>query len=386
MGGATYFPQLLASNLLYDSDRSSIAGDNADVSNWNKADKIILAIQVGYNGKDTAASTYKLQYRDETDDPGGSFVDVGASGEVKYAASSAVLVDDNAVTSGEARCTDPGNQTWQDGRENVGDNLLPDAGSFDLGSDCYTEFQFALDLSGAQSGHQYTFQLYNNTQGAGLGACASQVSIASADINVTCGVDNLVLTESPAAITYDRNVLAGTDNLAVTTYPATITIAENVNVDAGVVNMVLTEYPATISIDVEVLAGTKALALTEQPATLTFDRDVQCNAAALTVTSYPATVDIGGNTEVLAGTAALTLTEYPANINAEVNIQALCPSLTLTELLASISYDMNILAQTDSLVLTEYHASVSTGGGQPQENTLIGGGLMDESGHLKGGR
>ncbi|MDD1736587.1 MAG: hypothetical protein LUQ21_03925, partial [Methanothrix sp.] len=78
--GTSYYPQLLASRILYDSDRSSASSANdADVAGWLKTRKFILATQIGYDGKDTAASAYKLQWRNVTDS--GSFADVaGDSG------------------------------------------------------------------------------------------------------------------------------------------------------------------------------------------------------------------------------------------------------------------------------------------------------------------
>lgn len=173
----TYYPNLLATRILYDSDRSSAsASDDGDVANWIKTNKFILATLIGYDGKDTAAAAYKLRWRNETDNPGGSFTDLGATGEMKYAASSSVLSDGTALTEANHRCTGPGGMTWQNGLESVNDNLVPDAGTFDLGSDCYTEFQWAIDPADAHDGDQYTFQLYNNTEGAG-DECLAQLTI-----------------------------------------------------------------------------------------------------------------------------------------------------------------------------------------------------------------
>lgn len=175
----TYYPNLLESRILndYRVDQSGIA--DGDVVDWNKTLQIILATQIGYDGKDTAASAYKLQWRNVTDS--GSFADVSSTGEVKWATSSSSLVDGTALTSGNAKCTNrTADMTWQNGLESVGDNVLPDAGTFDLGSDCYTEFQWALSLADAHSGDQYEFQLYNTTEGAVTGVCLAQITIAAA--------------------------------------------------------------------------------------------------------------------------------------------------------------------------------------------------------------
>ena len=55
----------------------------------------------------------------------------------------------------------------------------PDTGTFDLNDDSYAEFHFVLDLSGADAGHQYTFQLYNITAGATVGVAACQITVVS---------------------------------------------------------------------------------------------------------------------------------------------------------------------------------------------------------------
>lgn len=179
---ATYYPKELGSRLCLDSDRSPLAAVNADYTGHVKTIKIILAVQLGYNGKDTAASAYRLEWRNETDNPGGAFTPVGAATEVSYAATSDTLVDENAVTSAEDVCTNQdATMTWQNGYENVNDNTAPDSGTFDLGSDCYTEFQWALDLSNGHDADQYTFQMYNVTAGAAVtdSPCDAQITLAS---------------------------------------------------------------------------------------------------------------------------------------------------------------------------------------------------------------
>ncbi len=176
-----YYPSELASRILLDSDRSSLsAADNGDVTGLDRATKIIVAVVLGYDGKDTTASAYKLQWRNETVNPGGAFSDVASTGEIRFG-TSATLVDGNAVDDAapdDRRCSAQAGMTWQDGLENVGDNLCPDSGTFDLASDCYTEFQWAIDLSYARRGHQYTFQMYNNTAGAAVtnSPCDAQVT------------------------------------------------------------------------------------------------------------------------------------------------------------------------------------------------------------------
>lgn len=187
----TYWPTQLLSRLLSDTDRSVLAADDGDVTGFTPG-KFILATQIGYNGKDTAASAYKLQWRNVT--AAGAFADVAATGECKWSATSNVLADGTAVTSTTRRCTADAQETWQNGLENVADNLLPDSGTIDLGSDCFTELQWALDLTDAKANNQYEWRLYNVTQGAALTACAAQITTAIKAHTITdsgSGTDSL---------------------------------------------------------------------------------------------------------------------------------------------------------------------------------------------------
>ena len=119
---STYYPTVKAARILYDSDRSSASSsDDAAVVGWVKTNKFILAISIAYGAKDITAATFKLQWENVTD--AGSYADVAATGEVKYAATSSVLVNSSVVTSTEKRNSYTGGYTWQDGEESVNDNI-----------------------------------------------------------------------------------------------------------------------------------------------------------------------------------------------------------------------------------------------------------------------
>jgi hypothetical protein len=173
----TYYPQLLASRILSDADRSSLsAADDGNVTNFVKG-KFLLATQIGYDSKDTAASAYKLQWRVS----GGTPADVASTGKIKWASSSAVLTDGTAVTSTTRRCSSKdSSMTWQNGLESVGDNLCPDSGTLDLGSNCYSELQWALDCSDADDDKTYEFSLYNNTRGVAVGTAGCTLGVVPA--------------------------------------------------------------------------------------------------------------------------------------------------------------------------------------------------------------
>ena len=174
-GGEDY--AVVIGSRILDKDRVDQSGnDDADVTNWDINDEFILAVSFGLDKKDTAAVQYKLRWRDVTDDD--SFTDVESTGEISYTTTETVLSDGTAVTSSTRRCTDQSSiMTWQNGLESENDKLCPDGGTFDLGSDCWSEFQWALDCSGATVSHKYEFELYDDTNGASRGTCGSTISM-----------------------------------------------------------------------------------------------------------------------------------------------------------------------------------------------------------------
>lgn len=182
--GQTYYPEMGASKFAWDVNLQDISRVNdADVTNWYSSRIVVLCTNIVSGGKDTTGCAYKLQWRDETDNPGGSFTDVGATGEVKWATSSEYETDGSAPytnyvveTTGDTRTT---------GLASVGDNRIPDSGTFDMGDDQYAEFHWVLDLSDANVDHQYTFQLYNITQGAAVGIAGARITVIGSPPAIT---------------------------------------------------------------------------------------------------------------------------------------------------------------------------------------------------------
>jgi hypothetical protein len=153
---ADYYGKLLGTRILH-ADRSVQGDDDTNVTQQAFNDPFVYAAQIGNNGKDTVASAYKLQWRLA----GGTWADLGATGALKYT-SSTVLSNGTALIQANAKCTAPGDQTWQNGEE-VEDGQ---SASIDLGSDCYTEIQFAVDPSGADFGNVFEFRVWGIAENA----------------------------------------------------------------------------------------------------------------------------------------------------------------------------------------------------------------------------
>jgi len=142
------------------------------LAGWPKTTDFILCMRI-YTSKGPIARAYKLRWRKV----GGTFVDVGATGDITYNADT-VLTDGSSVTSGERRVTlyFP-DFTWQDGMENEGDNILPDTGTYSLADEYYSELQWALSCDDAEDEAEYEFELWDVTEGVSIGTCGATITI-----------------------------------------------------------------------------------------------------------------------------------------------------------------------------------------------------------------
>jgi hypothetical protein len=150
--------KLLGTRIL-DTNRAVVAADDTDQTTWDKANPFIYAVQIGQDASNTELVAYKLQWRVS----GGSWSNLAETGAIKYTTAT-VLTNAATLTSGNAKCTAPGNMTWQDGEE-IEDGI---SGISDLGNDCYSELQFACDGTDGSSNFVYEFQLYNTVTASAI--------------------------------------------------------------------------------------------------------------------------------------------------------------------------------------------------------------------------
>jgi len=166
----TYYPALSGSRIA-NATRVWQATEDVGKTDWDKALDFILATAIE-TSKGPLAYAYKLQWRNKTD--GGSFADVGSTGDITYSATTD-LVDGDDLLTGEAGCT--GDGTWQDGLESEGDNLLPDSGTYSLADEYWSELHWALDCSNALDSKEYEFQLLTTGDNV-IGVCLATLTIA----------------------------------------------------------------------------------------------------------------------------------------------------------------------------------------------------------------
>jgi len=179
-----------------DSVRDWEAACDATKKNWNPIKDAVFVTNISTSGKGTQAQAYKLQWRNKTDYPSGSFTDVGTSGDITYNAVTE-LVDDSIVYENEKGCTCSG-FIWQDGLENEGDNLCPNSGTHSLPDGYYSELHWALDLDNALTGKEYEFQLYSVTEGVAVGIGLATIHMfTGTDIDFVGGFVRILGYEPP---------------------------------------------------------------------------------------------------------------------------------------------------------------------------------------------
>jgi len=165
MGGS---PFALSGSRIANATRTWQAAEDAGVVDWVKTNDFIFAIAAESGAHAAAVGTLQIRWRNKTDE--GSFAVLSGSGELTWSGVTD-LVNDNAVTSGEAGCTGTG--TWVDGVEREGANDV----TTDLAKAQWTEHQWAVDCSGAHDGDEYEFELYDATEGAAVGTCAATITM-----------------------------------------------------------------------------------------------------------------------------------------------------------------------------------------------------------------
>jgi hypothetical protein len=185
-----------------------LADDDTSVTNYDTANTLIIVIQVD-EVKGPWDAAYTLRWRNETDNPGGGFTALAATGEVKWATDT-VLVNGNAITS--QWCTNvPGGSTWQNGEEVEG---AATCDSINLADEYYTEIAWAIDLEDAGAGDQFTFQLYDQTNGAAVATVIPTITTASVtDLSVSES-DSVPVTDS-TTVQFNELVASASDQAAV---------------------------------------------------------------------------------------------------------------------------------------------------------------------------
>ncbi|MHC4160231.1 MAG: LamG domain-containing protein [Planctomycetota bacterium] len=149
------------------TSRSWQTAEESPVTGWDQADVVIIAGGMGATGG-ALAVTPEIRWRDKTD--AGSWTALTVSGEVKYAATTALTDNANLTTgnfgtsSGKPAVT--GVQGEQEDSGTAG-------ASTSLSADEFTELQVGASLADSDDGHEYAFALFESAAQVGSESAAT---------------------------------------------------------------------------------------------------------------------------------------------------------------------------------------------------------------------
>lgn len=195
--------------------------------------------------------------------------------------------------------------------------------------------------------------------GGGNPAALYIVYTTGGGVEVSAGVDPLIITEYNPNVNKAINFTAGVDALAITEYNPTVNKA--INLTADVDALTITEYNPTVNKAINVSAGFDALTITEYNPTVTVAAGVEVLAGVdeLAITEYNPTINKAIN--VAAGVDVLTITDHNPTVQLNINVAADVDVLTITEYDATIKLDISFIAALDTLVITDYNPTILAG-------------------------
>ena len=171
--GGTAAPVFSGSNI-DNATRSLGNSEDTPVTGWDKADPFIVALAwEATAGKGTPNNTYQLQWRNLTDS--GAWTTLAATGALNWTGATD-LVNNNALTSGEAICT--GSGTFVDGIEREGANDY----TVQLALATWTETQWSIDSSGAIDGKEYEFRLWDSSNAVVVGTGLATITMTAGSV------------------------------------------------------------------------------------------------------------------------------------------------------------------------------------------------------------
>lgn len=145
---------------------------------WDTAVKAIIAVFCNSSAHTPDAEAFKLRWRNLTDNPSGSFVDLTDTGELQRGASGGAITNADPVGDG-AGCETP----IDDSEEVENESPLLSASLVATQND-YIETQWCVDFSSALAGKEYQFELYSNTAGASCGTVTPTITVVAAIVTL----------------------------------------------------------------------------------------------------------------------------------------------------------------------------------------------------------
>jgi hypothetical protein len=197
--GQTYYSYVSGARIASADRQTDHSGaDDTNVTGWTIGTDFVLCVHLSDNGKNTVASTHKLQWNKN----GGSFTDLASTGELNYTVGGATdLTDGTACTATSDFFCTLRNPIRVDGTEREDSNATV-ASDLPGSPGTETEHQWAIATDSATASSVYDFQLVDTANGNRIDAisvtltmsAATPVSLTINDVESTTEIDEPTYT------------------------------------------------------------------------------------------------------------------------------------------------------------------------------------------------
>jgi hypothetical protein len=167
-----------------DTNRNWQANEEAAVTGWDKATAGIFALGIGSTTHNGDTVKPELRWRNRTD--AGPWTVLGAAGEVKYAATTALTDESDLLTTNFG--TSSGAKTAVNGVSCEQEDSGTATSATSLAKSEFTELQVGISFADGDPGDEYEFALYES---------GGQIGISTATVTLDTG--GVVVTPSPVS-------------------------------------------------------------------------------------------------------------------------------------------------------------------------------------------
>lgn len=147
---------------------------DVDISDWQISNKAIIAAICTSSVHAPGSESFKLRYRNKTDNPTGIFMELFyLFGELRSGISAGCITNTDPVGR-ESTCV-----VVVSASEEVENESPLQTASLSCGKNQFIETQWCIDFSNALDGKEYEFELYSATAGVSCGTLAASITTYS---------------------------------------------------------------------------------------------------------------------------------------------------------------------------------------------------------------
>jgi hypothetical protein len=316
----TYYHAVSGTRIL-SATRVDLSGSDDNPPAAQSADDLIIAVHfqdATETGKNPVSQAWSLEWENNSDNPG-SWTALGNTGELTYNATTD-LVNDTTLTVVNWACSvDAGLADETDGVEREGSNADI---TINLGVDAETEFQIAVDFSGADraNGDTYKFRIVDSTESQTINLVpAVTVTTASGDKDVPADLNTVTATVKPPAVSISASPTAAV--VAATAAALAVVVSISDSVTAAVTSATASVLPPAVRIDCDVAPAPVTATAGIPPPAISADHTLTAAVVSATATTQPPTPAVTASPVVQSVTASV-LSSLTLDILTAVDIGA----------------------------------------------------------------